>query len=72
MMKKIFSLSIACAAALPMTAQTTADEVLEVTRKANDYFMNKYADPTIPTNWKKIRPSSLWTRGVNYEGLMAL
>ena len=71
-MKKIFSLIIACAAALPMTAQTTADEVLEVTRKANDYFMNKYADPTIPTNWKKIRPSSLWTRAVYYEGLMAL
>jgi len=72
MMKKIFSLIIACAATLTMTAQTTADEVLEVTRKANDYFMNKYADPTIPTNWKKIRPSSLWTRGVYYEGLMAL
>ncbi|MBR1448419.1 MAG: glycoside hydrolase family 88 protein [Prevotella sp.] len=71
-MKKIFALILACTMGLTMTAQTTADEVLNVTRKANDYFMAKYADPTVPTNWKKIRPSSLWTRAVYYEGLMAL
>ena len=53
-------------------AQATADDVLALTRKANDYFMNKYEDPTVPTNVKKIRPSSLWTRAVYYEGLMAL
>ena len=58
--------------ALTTTAQVTADDVLTVTRKANDYFMAKYADPTLPTNVKKIRPSSLWTRAVYYEGLMAL
>ena len=52
--------------------QIVADDVLAVTRKANDYFMKKYADPTIPTNVKKVRPSSLWTRAVYYEGLMAL
>ena len=56
----------------PATAQPTAEEVLQVTRCANDYFMNKYEDPTVPTNWKKVRPSSLWTRAVYYEGLMAL
>ena len=55
-----------------MTAQTTADEVLSVARRANDYFMQKYEDPTVPTNVKKVRPSSLWTRAVYYEGLMAL
>ena len=71
-MKKFSALILACSMALTMTAQTTADEVLSVTRKANDYFMAKYADPTVPTNWKKIRPSSLWTRAVYYEGLMAL
>jgi len=71
-MKKFSALILACFMALTMTAQTTADEVLSVTRKANDYFMAKYADPTVPTNWKKIRPSSLWTRAVYYEGLMAL
>jgi rhamnogalacturonyl hydrolase YesR len=50
----------------------TADDVLALTRKANDYFMVKYEDPTVPTNWKKVRPSNLWTRAVYYEGLMAL
>ena len=50
----------------------TADEVLAATRHANDYFMAKYEDPTVPTNWKRVRPSSLWTRAVYYEGLMAL
>ena len=54
------------------SAQTTADEVLSVTRLVNDYFMAKYEDPTAPTNWKRVRPSSLWTRAVYYEGLMAL
>ena len=58
--------------ALTMTAQTTAKDVIDVARKANDYFMAKYSDPTLPTNVKKIRPSSLWTRAVYYEGLMAL
>ena len=58
--------------ALSTNAQTTADEVLSVAQKANDYFMKKYEDPTVPTNVKKIRPSSLWTRAVYYEGLMAL
>ena len=57
---------------LTMTAQTTAKDVIDVARKANDYFMAKYSDPTLPTNVKKIRPSSLWTRAVYYEGLMAL
>ena len=56
----------------PATAQPTAEEVLQVTLCAHDYFMNKYEDPTEPTNWKKVRPSSLWTRAVYYEGLMAL
>ena len=56
---------------LPLSAQSR-QEVLQTAQKANDYFMAKYADPTIPTNVKKIRPSSLWTRAVYYEGLMAL
>ncbi len=38
----------------------------------NKYFMEKYADPGVPTNVGKIRPSNLWTRAVYYEGLMAL
>ena len=58
--------------ATTLTAQTSADNVLQVARKANDYFMTKYSDPTLPTNVNKVRPSSLWTRAVYYEGLMAL
>src|SRR5690348_12564308 len=39
---------------------------------ANDYFMQKWPETgkTIITN--KERPSNIWTRGVYYEGLMAL
>ena len=71
-MKKLLSLFCMAAFSMSMVAQTTADEVMNVARKANNYFMAKYADPTVPTNVKKIRPSSLWTRAVYYEGLMAL
>ena len=60
------------ALSLTASAQTTADEVMNVTRRVNDYFMQHYEDPTVPTNWRRIRPSSLWTRAVYYEGLMAL
>lgn len=72
-MNKILTFVAAVAIALPAVAQTAAQaEVLDAARNANDYFMAKYADPTEPTNVKKIRPSSLWTRAVYYEGLMAL
>lgn len=72
-MKKILTIMAAVATALPSLAQTAAQtEVLNAARSANDYFMAKYADPTEPTNVKKIRPSHLWTRAVYYEGLMAL
>src|SRR5688572_25775636 len=41
-------------------------------RLANEYFMNKWPDAgkSIVTN--RERPSNIWTRGVYYEGLMAL
>lgn len=50
----------------------TKDEVLDVARKANEYFMNKWSDPTTPTNFKIARESNLWTRSVYYLGLLAL
>lgn len=72
-MKKLITLFAAAAMMLPAAAQTTKQtEVLNTARKANDYFMAKYEDPTLPTNVKRIRPSHLWTRAVYYEGLMAL
>ena len=61
-----------CVVCGSVAAQPSADDVLATARLVNDYFMAKYEDPTVPTNVKKIRPSSLWTRAVYYEGLMAL
>ena len=49
-------------------AQTTANDVLSVARKANDYFMAKYADPTLPTNVKKVRPTAALHRLCNDMG----
>ena len=71
-MKRLSTMMLATIMTLGAMAQTTANDVLSVARKANDYFMAKYADPTLPTNVKKVRPSNLWTRAVYYEGLMAL
>ncbi|MBQ7471278.1 MAG: glycoside hydrolase family 88 protein [Prevotella sp.] len=70
-MKRIAFSLIMAVCCLSATAQTAA-EVLDITRRANNYFMQKHADPTTPTYVKKMRPSSLWTRAVYYEGLMAL
>lgn len=50
----------------------TKSEVLEAAQRANTYFMCKYEDPTQPSFVKRARPSSLWTRAVYYEGLLAL
>lgn len=72
MMKKIAILWGALMMATTLSAQNAAQQVLNTTQKVNDYFMAKYADPTLPTNVKKVRPSNLWTRAVYYEGLMAL
>lgn len=61
------------AMAMPMSAQNEKmDGVMNTTRKVNNFFMHKYADPTEPTNVGRLRPSNLWTRAVYYEGLMNL
>lgn len=58
--------------ALPVSALKRT-EVLETATRVNDWFMVKWPDPTANTYvGGKMRPSSLWTRGVYYEGLMAL
>ena len=72
-MKKLSLTLIALLMASVTFAQSEqANDVMKTLRLANDYFMAKYADPTLPTNVNRIRPSSLWTRAVYYEGLMAL
>ena len=70
-MKKLIFLTLALFALANLQAQTP-QEVLKVAQRANDYFMKKYSDPTVPTNVNRIRPSSLCTRAVYYEGLMEL
>ncbi len=69
-MKRLIIISIVCCGIIKALAQS--NEVLYTARLANDYLMAKHSDPTLPTNVKRIRPSSLWTRAVYYEGLMAL
>ena len=59
-------------ATMTMAQSDKANDVMKTLQLVNDYFMTKYADPTLPTNVNRIRPSSLWTRAVYYEGLMAL
>ena len=72
-MKKILSILASAFMVLPTSAQNAQQQpALDAARSVNNYFMKKYADPTEPTFVKKIRPSSLWTRAVYYEGLMAL
>ena len=65
-----------CAAFIPADAgaQNTEKqkEIIDVVHRTNDYFMQKYSDPTKDTFVKKLRTSNLWTRAVYYEGLMAL
>jgi len=46
--------------------------VMQKMELVNSYFMKKYADPSKPMVTDKVRPSNIWTRGVYYEGLMAL
>ena len=69
MMKKLFLLCLVCCT---FSAAQAQQEVLQTAQKANDYFMTKYSDPTVPTFVKRMRESNLWTRAVYYEGLMAL
>ena len=57
---------------LNAVAQPAQLEVLKALGLANDYFINKYPDPGKPTFVNKERPSNLWTRGVYFEGLVAL
>src|SRR6476620_4484213 len=54
------------------TSSVNTNQVLQKMRLANQYFMDKWPDPGKETNTDKVRPSNIWTRGVYYEGLMAL
>lgn len=47
-------------------------EVLGLMRLANDYFVQKWPDPTMDIVTNYTDPSNVWHRAVYYEGLMAL
>ena len=70
-MLKLISFIFAFLSVMPVAAQD-ADEVFDMARKVNNYFTSKWPDPTKDTFVGRRRPSSLWTRSVYYEGLMAL
>jgi rhamnogalacturonyl hydrolase YesR len=74
-MKKIYlSILMASICVISTDAQNIPyrAETLRTIVKANDYFMKKYADYSMPTYVGRLRPSNIWTRAVYYEGLMAL
>jgi len=47
-------------------------EILNSMALANGYFMKKWPDPGKEMVGIKVWPSNIWTRGVYFEGLMAL
>jgi unsaturated rhamnogalacturonyl hydrolase len=47
-------------------------KTMEAMVLANKYFMDKWPDVGKPIITDRERPSNIWTRGVYYEGLMAL
>jgi unsaturated rhamnogalacturonyl hydrolase len=64
---------------LPISAQKAGKDgiskmaLLKALTASNEYFMTKYSDVGKPiVSPDKTRPSNIWTRGVYYEGLMAL
>ena len=59
-------------AVVTVTGLPTGAAVLAAMQRANDWFMNKYPDPTADIVTNKTRPSNLWTRAAYYEGLMGL
>lgn len=76
MQKRIF-LIISLLLLLPYLSEAqqlpTKSETLKALILVNDHFMTKYADCTQPITINGVtRPSNIWTRGVYFEGLMAL
>ncbi|ADY54264.1 glycosyl hydrolase family 88 [Pseudopedobacter saltans DSM 12145] len=61
-----------CAVQKQNSATKNKQEILEVMRRTNKYFMDKWPDAGKPIYTNRWRPSNIWTRGVYYEGLMAL
>ena len=54
-MKRLLLLCLACVC---MAAYAQVNDVLQAARLTNDYFMQKYSDPTVPTNVKRYAPAT--------------
>lgn len=72
MNRKITIIVLSLFAVTQLWAQSETSEILRLMRLANDYFMETVPDPSLDSHTDKVRPSHIWTRGVYYEGLMAL
>ncbi|MDR1724738.1 MAG: glycoside hydrolase family 88 protein [Tannerella sp.] len=73
MNRVLLLLIVVCSAAVSKAQDIpNRKEVLDIMLRVNGYFMQKYADYTAPSHTDAVRPSNIWTRGVYYEGLMAL
>ena len=64
--------STSCKSTKNMQQTPPKEDIVQVMRRTNQYFMDKWPDAgkSIFTNIE--RPSNIWTRAVYYEGLMAL
>ena len=73
-MNKLTSLVLLLLLAASVSAQKlpSKKKIIKTLRLTNDYFTNKWPDAGKPIVTNRERPSSIWTRGVYYEGLMAL
>ena len=68
----VLLLSASLLASCASKKEIKKDKVLDAMRKTNQYFMDKWPDTGKPIFTNIERPSNIWTRGVYYEGLMAL
>ncbi|MCH5177435.1 MAG: glycoside hydrolase family 88 protein [Prevotellaceae bacterium] len=68
----LLCLALICTTGVQARTLPRPSDVLAAMHRANDYFIRQHPDPTLPTFVNKERPSNLWTRGVYYEGLIAL
>ena len=73
-MKQLFSFVLFLSITFALEAQKlpSKKKILQPLRLTNAYFMNKWPDPGKSIITNRERPSNIWTRGVYYEGLMAL
>lgn len=74
MKKNILTGVLLSVCAITSLAQTSkAYDILDMARRTNNYFMEKFADPNaIYHANRKAYETNLWTRAVYYKGLMAL